>query len=239
MLEFGKVHLGDCIDLMGEFPPGYFDSVCTDPPWPGCKVDTGWNGEDWWKEVVQGMERVLAPAGKIIIHLNCETNPAPFLSPFRIPFVHVCWLRYVPPRYRGTILNEADLAYVLGDYHAPEGKTVLSASCVSPSRRDQALARPQHPCPRGIDHVEWLIRTQIGTRKRVLDPFCGSGTTAIAAAMNKCEFVGFEKNMEYCDEANERISLYINGLNFADKRAGQGSLLEGNAKCANGDQPPG
>lgn len=232
MLEFGKVYHGDCLDLMGELPPDCINAILTDPPWPGRRVDTGWQGNLWWAEVVEGMERVLSTDGKIIIHLNCETNPAPFLSPFTIPFVHVCWLRYVPPRYRGTILNEADLAYVLGDYHAPEGRTVLSASCVSASRRAQALARPRHPCPRGIDHVEWLIRTQIGTGKRVLDPMAGSGTTCIAAALNKCEFIGFEINEEYTREANERISLYMEGLNLADKRAGQGSLLEEqNGKC--------
>lgn len=226
MLEFGKVYHGDCIDLMEDFPHGYFGAIVTDPPWPGCTIDTGWKGDLWWKCVVESMERILSTDGKIILHLNCETNPAPFLSPFRIPFVHICWLRYVPPRYRGTILNEADLAYILGDYHAPEGHKVLSASCVSASRKAQVQSKPNHPCPRGLNHVEWLIRTQIGTRKRVLDPFAGSGTTMIAAAMNKCEFVGFEKNKTYCDEANERIALYMNGLNLADKRAGQGSLLE-------------
>lgn len=125
-------------------------------------------------------------------------------------------------------MNEADPAYVLGDYHAPEGRTVLSASCLSTSRVGQKLAKPNHLCPRGLDHVEWLVRTQIGTRKRILDPFCGSGTTCIAAALNKCEFIGFEIDETYATEANERISLYMKGLDLADKRAGQGSLLEEN-----------
>lgn len=229
MLEFGRVHNMDCYCGMDdEVQPKSIDAIITDPPWPGCRVDTGYLGDAWWGDIARAMERALSPNGKIIIHLNCETNLTPFLSPFTIPFVHICWLRYIPPRYRGTILNEADLAYVLGDYHAPEGRTVLSASCLSTSRRGRRLSKPEHPCPRGLDHVEWLIRTQIGPKKRILDPFMGSGTTALAAIKNDCEFIGFEIDKDFCNEANERISLFMKGLDFADKRAGQGNLLDSN-----------
>lgn len=39
----------------------------------------------------------------------------------------------------------------------------------------------------------------------VLDPFMGSGTTAIAAIMEKRKFVGFEICQEYYERAFERI----------------------------------
>jgi site-specific DNA-methyltransferase (adenine-specific) len=39
----------------------------------------------------------------------------------------------------------------------------------------------------------------------VLDPFIGSGTTAIACIKEKRHFVGFELNKEYFDIACKRI----------------------------------
>ena len=39
----------------------------------------------------------------------------------------------------------------------------------------------------------------------VLDPFMGSGTTAIAAIKSKRAFMGFELDSEYCDIANKRV----------------------------------
>jgi DNA modification methylase len=43
----------------------------------------------------------------------------------------------------------------------------------------------------------------------VLDPFIGSGTTAIAALETERQFIGFEKNVEYCDIAKKRIFPYL------------------------------
>lgn len=41
----------------------------------------------------------------------------------------------------------------------------------------------------------------------VLDPFMGSGTTAIACIREKRNFIGFEVNKEYYDKACKRIQL--------------------------------
>jgi DNA modification methylase len=39
----------------------------------------------------------------------------------------------------------------------------------------------------------------------VLDPFMGSGSTAVAAKMLKRNFIGYELNAEFCEIANQRI----------------------------------
>lgn len=46
----------------------------------------------------------------------------------------------------------------------------------------------------------------------VLDPFIGSGTTAIACIREKRHFLGFELNKEYFDKANERIREELDTL---------------------------
>lgn len=40
----------------------------------------------------------------------------------------------------------------------------------------------------------------------VLDPFCGSGTTAKMAMLTGRKFIGFEISAEYCDIAEKRIA---------------------------------
>jgi len=43
----------------------------------------------------------------------------------------------------------------------------------------------------------------------VLDPFMGSGTTGMVAAMHQRNFIGFELNQEYCKMAEKRIEPYL------------------------------
>lgn len=43
----------------------------------------------------------------------------------------------------------------------------------------------------------------------VLDPFIGSGTTGMVAAMYQRNFIGFELNSEYCKMAEKRIEPYL------------------------------
>ena len=40
----------------------------------------------------------------------------------------------------------------------------------------------------------------------ILDPFIGSGTTAIAAKNLNRNYIGYEINENYCDLANKRIT---------------------------------
>ena len=46
----------------------------------------------------------------------------------------------------------------------------------------------------------------------VLDPFCGAGTTGVAAVKNSRRFVGIELNPDYLELARERIDRETPGL---------------------------
>lgn len=48
----------------------------------------------------------------------------------------------------------------------------------------------------------------------VLDPFMGSGTTGIVAKMKNRDYIGFEINPSYCDEANDRVSSQVRLLDI-------------------------
>lgn len=66
-----------------------------------------------------------------------------------------------------------------------------------------------HPAPYPIE-LPYTILDNIPSDEPLLvvDPFMGSGTTAIAALMHKHNYIGFEKFKEYVDMANERISKF-------------------------------
>ena len=62
-----------------------------------------------------------------------------------------------------------------------------------------------HPAPFPEELPNRLIKLFSFTNDIVIDPFMGSGTTAIAAIKNNRNFVGYEINEEYINLANNRI----------------------------------
>ena len=59
----------------------------------------------------------------------------------------------------------------------------------------------------------------------VLDPFCGSASTGVAALRTGRRFVGFERDPHYAQVARERLAAEAEGLSIQDARAGQASLF--------------
>lgn len=79
----------------------------------------------------------------------------------------------------------------------------------------ESAKRIGHPAPFPEELPNRLIKLFSFTNDIVIDPFMGSGTTAIAAIKNKRNFVGYEINEEYINLANNRIlNLKINAERF-------------------------
>ena len=75
----------------------------------------------------------------------------------------------------------------------------------------ESAKRIGHPAPFPEELPNRLIKLFSFTNDIVIDPFMGSGTTAIAAIKNNRNFVGYEINKEYINLANNRIlNLKIN-----------------------------
>lgn len=62
-----------------------------------------------------------------------------------------------------------------------------------------------HPTQKPLSLIEKIIRTSSNEGDIVLDCFMGSGTTAVAAAKLKRNFIGFERESEYVEIANKRL----------------------------------
>lgn len=65
--------------------------------------------------------------------------------------------------------------------------------------------RIKHPAPYPTELVDKLVRYYSYVGDTVLDPFMGSGTTAVVAKQLNRHFVGFEIHSEYIDLANRRL----------------------------------
>ncbi len=69
----------------------------------------------------------------------------------------------------------------------------------------QHAERVAHPTQKPLEIVERMVLASCPPGGRVLDPFMGSGTTAVACARQHREFIGYEINADYCALARERL----------------------------------
>ena len=65
--------------------------------------------------------------------------------------------------------------------------------------------REDHPTQKPLEIIERMVKASCPPGGVVLDPFMGSGTTAVAALRNSRHFVGFELNPDYCAQIEQRL----------------------------------
>lgn len=81
----------------------------------------------------------------------------------------------------------------------------------------------KHPAPFPIQLASDHIISWSNESNTVLDPFMGSGTTAVACRLNNRNFIGFEISKEYCELAEKRIAPYMNQINIFDLEVEHGT----------------
>ncbi len=69
-----------------------------------------------------------------------------------------------------------------------------------------------HPTQKPVKLIEALVKVHSNEGDLVLDPFMGSGATAIAALNTSRQFIGFELDPHYCGLANERVKGHRTNL---------------------------
>ncbi len=124
-------------------------------------------------------------------------------------------------------IHEYILVFSKGDYKRDRKKTEKELKQNTISKEEfmewtksiwtfnaESARRVGHPAPFPIDLPYRLIQLYSFTTDIILDPFMGSGTTAIAALKSNRNFVGFETNKEYIKLTETRVKPYENMLNF-------------------------
>ncbi len=181
----------------------------TDPVWPNSVFPEVSDPQGAATEVI-GLARV----DRVVVQMGCDSDPR-FLEavPKVYRFLRVCWLEYASCSHKGRLLYTGDVAYVFGSVpRSRPGARVLPGRIISTrpdfrrgtGRRHKTLRRGAyyralpHPCPRHLQHVQWLVKWFGGAS--VLDPFAGLGTTLLAA--RACGVRAVEC---FCDRAVKRL----------------------------------
>ena len=82
-----------------------------------------------------------------------------------------------------------------------------------------------HEAQKPLALIKYLIKLTTRENQIVLDPFMGSGTTALAARMLDRAFIGFEANPEYHSRSLERLKGVATGEAESELSSFQPSLL--------------
>jgi len=77
--------------------------------------------------------------------------------------------------------------------------------------------RDEHPCQLPIHLLERIILLSTDENDIVLDPFNGTGTTALAAKRLGRNFIGFDLSQEYIDITNSKLSKELSNSKIGEK----------------------
>ncbi len=80
---------------------------------------------------------------------------------------------------------------------------------VTSGQNRSSKERVPHPAQYPLAVIDRIIKACSNANDIVMDPFLGSGTTAVAALQNGRQVVGFEISEKYCQIAQQRIELCL------------------------------
>lgn len=233
----GKVHCMDCIKLMDMLPAESIGVIVTSPPyniknstgnglkngsggkWPQAALLKGYEDHTddmpypayvaWQRKCLDAMMRVLRPDGAIFYNHKWRVqngliqDRAEIVDGFPVRQI-IIWKRKGGINFNaGYFLPTYEVIYLIaksGFKLAPKANAQGDVWEI-PQARDN-----EHPAPFPIELAQRCIAaTQGGV---VLDPFMGSGTTALAAEILNRQWIGAELSSRYCQIADKRIKLH-------------------------------
>ena len=195
------LYLGDCREILPTLPK--VGAVITDPPY-GMNWNTNLTRFSGGADVARrGGGRKYAP----IVNDDKPFDPT-FLLDYEKVVLFGCnhfscklptgttmvWVKRKPEAF-GTFLSDAELAWMKGG---------VGVYCFTSYPQRMTRYR-EHPTQKPVDLMKWAIERQ-GDCKTILDPYMGSGSTGVAAALLDREFIGCEIDPQYFDIACRRIS---------------------------------
>ena len=74
--------------------------------------------------------------------------------------------------------------------------------------RDSKEEKYNHPTQKALEVFEWCVKEFSNEDDIILDPYIGTGTTAVAALKNNRQFIGYELEKEYYNIALRRLGNF-------------------------------
>ena len=191
-----------------------FDAVISDPPWGS----PAWADDAAPEDFLLGnaspadlLARIALDwprlASRVVVILGIDTDPRILTAiPASMPYLRTVWLRRTPPTFRGRIMRQADVAHVFGPANPGPGSGFkVFAGEIQTASLGRRLWKSSHPCPRSLDHMERLVTDYSQPGGSVLDPFSGSGTTAVACYRTGRRCTAIEIDETHARESADRM----------------------------------
>lgn len=174
--------------------------------------------QQWQIDILNECYRVLKEDGSMFynhknrIHSGKGKIISPFEWLFKTPFnirQEIIWDRGSTQNVnRRRYLPTTELIFWLTKSNKPKFDRKKDTLYKNEIWRFDFEKNTEHPAPYPIqlpDNIIHCIKENENDKLIILDPFMGSGTTAVSALKNNCNFIGFEKFQNYVNMANERI----------------------------------
>jgi len=208
-----RVVCGDCIDVLRELPDRSVDAVVADPPYgtgawrrgvcgAGSDCSAHLEREDWDEWSTEWLSEAKRIAPTIIMFLPQLRLVS---ASEALPGARLClWVKPDPrPRFGGQMSYGFEPILAHGKLQPIGGPDYRTASAPRANRDTEAAG---HPHQKPLSVVRWLVALACPEGGTVLDPFLGSGTTAVACVETGRHFIGIERDAGYCAIAEQRIA---------------------------------
>ena len=227
-LPINTIVQGDCLEVMKDWPTGKFDLCLTDPPYGilgGAKTIGGANmvepktyPEMEWDYEPFNLSDFMAidwvSKNQIIFGYNHFSDIFP---PTKCA---IAWDKACQNGWNDTFAD-GELAWTSFDKPVKFYR-LLWKGCL---RVEKHIERT-HPTQKPLQLMKWIIEDFTQPNDLILDPFCGSGTTCVAAEMLGRKWIGIDISEEYCQIARDRIKAVRTGGPVKEARQGQKGLFE-------------
>ena len=227
MLELDKIYNKDCLEFMRELPNESIDLIATDPPYKVTPKGSHGTMSGYWtedrtnkgkifahndidiKDYIGEFYRILKADSHCYIMCNNVNLPHFFdvISKTDFHFVKLLvWDKQTKICGRYYMGQMEFIFFLRKGKDKPINDCGTSDLLSYPNRRDKGLdGKNIHDSQKPTRLFQCLIENSTNKGQLVLDPFIGSGTTALAAIASKRHFIGCELDKEYYDIACKRV----------------------------------
>ncbi|MEM6866789.1 MAG: DNA methyltransferase [Cyanobacteria bacterium P01_C01_bin.121] len=208
----GVLILGDCIDVMRCMPSRSVDFILTDPPYlidyksrDGRGIENDID-DAWLAPAFQEAFRLLKP-NSFCVSFYGWSKCDRFMNAWKQAGFHIVGHLTFVKSYSSkqtfvSYCHENAFLLAKGDPEKPQNP-------INDVFRFEYTGNKLHPTQKPVEPLRQLIRSFSKSGDVVLDPFSGSGSTAIAARLENREFLMVEKMQEYFDITQRRLAKTV------------------------------
>lgn len=202
------VLFGDCLELIKNIPDNSIDVILTDPPY-GLNKEGILNDVDLsaFYKILPQCRRILKDDSWFITFFSTKFLPELFKNN---PFSYF-WqiILYCP---EGMVKSPIGITKFMSCFVFKKGnpkiiqrnKDIFVDTPGKMVEPDEGFIN--HPTPKPKYFIKEILKMFTNENDLVIDPFIGSGSTAIACSQLNRNFIGFEINQNYVKLANKRLA---------------------------------